>query len=289
MASLISIRLYNTDGTPKVWASPLLSAILEKDWSVVLDWVSMIEKGNWWYDYKFDWYDKREIYYISIDWEPYDAINLLDSYGNKETRGRANSIIIDTQQLAKDIRGLKEKDMKNDTVGAYVFSLKSYNIEDFNTMIEKVQKNIDNNYESLILKTRDIVSNIKIPKELNISDIVKPIEKVITENSQSNILDMKNAVLYLEKIFNENIRSDLEWKFDKLDESIKTDIVSIQDKIEAVKSTIDNIAFDEIVTIIRNENEELEGKFDEQIESSNKTNEEIIRMMRILFTRLNSK
>ena len=83
MASLISIRLYNTDGTPKVWASPLLSAILEKDSSLALDSVEMVKVWEWFYKYNFVDYDRRELYFFFIDGEQYDNINQLDSYGNK--------------------------------------------------------------------------------------------------------------------------------------------------------------------------------------------------------------
>lgn len=302
MASLISIRLYNTDGTPKVWASPLLSAILEKDNSLALDSVAMTEVGEWFYKYNFTDYDRRELYFFFIDGEQYDSINQLDSYGNKETRGRANSIVIDTEQLAKDIRGLKELDMKKDTVGAYVFSLKSYNVEDFNIMIEKVQKNIDKNYESLILKTRDIVSNIKIPKQLSAMEILAPIEKLINENSLENITALNEWVQYIEKIFEDNIVSKIDEIYNTVDsinewvqwvsDSIKEDMINdkeeIREHIEGMKEKLTDLDKYDIIRIERKD-DWMEAKINDAVWNILEEQKEANRKMAILFTRLNSK
>lgn len=282
MTSLISVRLYNEDQTPKTWASPLLSAILQEDKSLALDSVAMEEVGEWFYQYEYENYDRNALYFFFIDWETYDDINKFDSYGNKNTWWRDNSVIINTEKLAKDIWSAKEKDMSKDTVGAKIFSLN-------NTSTEELELNINNLFLQTFIKSDELqaslkiaLAEIKIPEQLKLKDIIKPIENIINNSVKTYYDNTLEWIQTIKTTIADNITT-IE-KYD--DSSVKEEVNKLYWEMEEIEAKIDGL-------------KGIEIKLDNSKDMSNNINNsmdwiksellEINRKMAILFTRLNSK
>jgi len=169
MASLITARLYNVDWTPNTGATPKLSAIRQSDKVEVLDSVSMEEVGNGFYQYEFEQYSNTELYFYSIDWEQYDWINQLDSYGNKWTRGKRAEIIIDPKAISEAVRESKIEDHQKEwTFWAIV--QKPISFTDIVVEMDWLGKKIET-----------IISKIKIPKQVNKDDLIEWISDNIDE------------------------------------------------------------------------------------------------------------
>lgn len=282
MASLITVRLYNDNLSPKIWASPLLSAILQEDKSLALDSVAMEEVWDWFYQYEYENYDRNALYFFFIDWETYDDINKLDSYGNKNTWWRDNSVIINTEKLAKDIWSAKEKDMLKDTVGAKIFSLN-------NTSTEELELNINNLFLQTFIKSDELqaslkmaLSEINIPEQLKVKDIIKPIENIIN-NSIKAYYD--NTLEWLETIKTTIVDNiSLIEKYD--DSSTKEEVNKLYLQIEEVNKKIDWL---KSIEIKLDDNKDISNEVNDSMDWIKNELLEINRKMNILFTRLNSR
>lgn len=164
MASLITVRLYNEDWTPKTWASPKLSAIREKDNVKVIDSKDMIEVWEWFYKYNFSKYSKQELYFFYIDNEQYDDINKLDSYWNKNTWWRDNSIIIDEDRLAKNIWNAKASENNKEwTMGAVVQKATSF--VDIILEINKIQSQVSD-IAKMLVKEMKVNMDFSLKREI---------------------------------------------------------------------------------------------------------------------------
>ena len=198
MSSLITARLYNADNTPKLLASPKLTAIRQSDKAVVLNSVDMDEVWNWFYQYEYSDYNKDVLYFFSIDSEVYDWVNNLDSYGNKNTRGRDNSVIINTESLAKDIWSAKAKENNKEwTMGAVVQKPISFTEivvaisgiqEQTKAIIDKIANQINDN-TTLTIKSE--VAKIKIPKarEIDYEGIGNVLNNVINNSVKDLVME----------------------------------------------------------------------------------------------------
>lgn len=283
MSSLITLRLYEDDWkTPKVWATPKLSAILEKDNSTVLDSVDMIEVWSWFYKYNFVEYNKSELYFFFVDWEAYDWVNILDSYWNKWDRWKFSGWIwLDTEKLAQEIRDAKKGKMKKDSIGEYIFNLK-------NTSEKEIISSINIMFESMMIKSdtfligvKELISTIKIPKQISVIDIVKPIENTINKSILEYSVNMSKWLETLQDTLVNTI-SAIE-KYD--DSEVLNESKNIVLEIEKLKNNIDNI---EIINTKVDDNNEISTNLTTITEKIIEELKEINRKMVIAFSRLNN-
>lgn len=281
MSSLITVRLYNEDWTPKTGATPLLWAIKQSDRSLVIDSESMEEVGQWFYQYNFTTYERNELYFFFIDNEQYDNINQLDSYWNKGSWG-SSSVIINTEQLAKDVWGIKEWDVKKGTIWEHLFSLKNMSLEEVNIKIDDIFLQLFGRSNELELGIKEAILGIKIPKQIKSEEITKPIENMIN----NSIIEYGTLI----KDWLSKIKETLDEKSDYDDTELRGDITKLLEEVEELDEKIEWV-------------KTLEFKIDTSNTNNDKNKEEIFwsmdsiwselkeinRKMAILFTRLNSK
>ena len=283
MASLITIRLYNDDGTPKTWASPKLSAIREKDWVKVLESVDMIEVSDWFYKYNFAKYNKSELYFFFIDWEQYDDVNKLDSYWNKDTRWRFNSIIIDEDKLAKNIWNIKEKDVNKWTIAEHIFNLKNTSLEDLNIKVDDLFNSLFKKSDELGLTIKWAIAWIKIPEQINDKKLLENIKILLKTSIDSYWEHIQKSLETLENTL-VGIISTIE-KYD--DSTLLSEVKSVFSDIEKLNEKVDN--FKPLDIKLDNNNKLLEWVVKNWIDWINKELSEINRKMVIVFSRLNKQ
>jgi len=281
MASLITIRLYNDDWTPKTLAKPKLSAIREKDSVKVLESVNMVEVSNWFYKYSFADYNKSELYFFFIDWDQYDDVNKLDAYWNKDTRWRFNSIILDEDKLAKNIWNLKEKDVNKWTIAEHIFSLKNTSLEDLDIKVDDLFNSLFKKSDELGLTIKWAVAWIKIPEQINDKKLLENI-KILLKTSIDSYWDHIQKSLETLKNTLVDVISTIE-KYD--DSTLLDEIKSIFSNIENLNEKVDN--FKPLDIKIDNNNKLLEWIVNNWIDWINKELIEINRKMVIVFSRLN--
>jgi len=283
MASLITLRLYNDDWTPKVWATPKLSAIRENDWVKVLESVDMIEVSDWFYKYNFTNYKKSELYFFFIDWEQYDDVNRLDAYWNKNIRWRDNSIIIDEDKLAKNIWNLKEKDVNKWTIAEHIFNLKNISLEELNLKIDNLFNWLFKKSDEIGLTIKWAIAWIKIPEQINDKKLLENI-KILLKTSLDSYSDTTKEALEALKKSLVDIISTAE-KYD--DSELISQVKSIFSDIENLWNKIDN--FKPLDMKVDINNRLLEWLISNWIDWINKELAEINRKMVIVFSRLNKQ
>ncbi len=281
MSSLITIRLYNEDLTPKIWANPKLSAILESDSSKILDWVDMVEVWEWFYKYNFKDYNKSELYFFYIDWEQYDDVNKLDSYWNKDTWWRNNSIILDEDKLAKNIWNLKKKDVQKWSIAEHIFDLKNISLEELNTKINEVFNTLFKKSDELWLVVKWAIAWIKIPEQINDKKLIENIKILIKTSLDSYSDNTIKALDTLEKVLVDSL-STIE-KYD--DSGLLNEVKSIFQNIEDLSDKIES--FKSIDKKVDLSNNTLENVVNHWIDWINKELAEINRKIAIVFSRLN--
>lgn len=283
MASLITIRLYNDDGTPKTWATPKLSAIRENDWVKVLESVDMIEVSDWFYKYNFTNYKKSELYFFFIDWEQYDDVNKLDSYWNKDTRWRFNSIIIDEDKLAKNIWNIKEKDVNKWTIAEHIFNLKNISLEELNLKIDNLFNWLFKKSDELGLTIKWAIAWINIPEQINDKKLLENINILLKTSLDSYWEHIQKSLETLENTL-VGIISTIE-KYD--DSTLLSEVKSVFGDIEKLNEKVDN--FKPLDIKLDNNNKLLEWVVKNWIDWINKELSEINRKMVIVFSRLNKQ
>ena len=281
MASLITIRLYNEDWTPKTLASPKLSAIREKDNVKVLDLVSMVEVWEWFYKYNFTKYNKSDLYFFFVDWEQYDDVNKLDSYWNKNTRWRDNAIIIDEDKLAKNIWSLKEKDVKKWTIAEHIFNLSNISLEELNIKVDEVFNVLFKKSNELWLVVKWAIAWIKIPEQINDKKLLENIKILVKTSLEAYSDNTQKALEALENTLVE-VLSTIE-KYD--DSGLLKEVKTIFENISNLSSKIET--FKSIDKKVDLNNNTLENVVNQWINWINKELAEINRKMIIVFSRLN--
>jgi len=281
MSSLITIRLYNDDWTPRVWDTPLLSAIQESSGAKVLTDVAMTEVSDWFYKYDFTNYKNTELYFFFIDWEEYDWINQLDAYGNKWSRW-AGWMFLNTEQIAKDIRAIKEWDVKKWTIGRHVFDLQNISLENIINKINLLFGNITTKSDEMVLQLSNVINWIKIPKQINVIDIVKPIEDILNNNTKAYADSINNSLETLKNTLVDLVSSDEKYDDSEMKEMAKEMIEWLEELEEKVESIWRlEMKIDEKEDSIWSINELVSWIKEEMIETNRKMN--------IVFSRLNKQ
>ena len=299
MASLITSRFYES-WVPKTWLTPKITAILEEDSSIVVNTQDMTEVGGWFYKYEFEGYNASKLYFFSIDWgatladsERYiDSINELDSYGNKQTRGKRQELIIDPQAIAEEVRDAKTKShSKKGTFGETLQTPISFEwiVSEINLSKSKLE---------------EIIKEIKLPKWITKADVYETIEdsmdKYMGEPLQKWVkeaLDRKeNEREPDDKYSDEQVVAWIE--------NLAGLVANINDKIESVKEDIakddlieklKGMDIDKVITSISTATEkrkDINDKHDKNLYSLDTFNNNMMWLrntMKNLFTRLSMK
>lgn len=243
MASLITVRLYNDDLTPKTGDTPTLSAIQQDTKEVVLDWVAMEEVGAWFYQYEFGQYNSSKLYFFYIDWEVYDDINTLDSYGNKWTRGKRQELIIDPYAISEAVWDTKTKDhTKKWTFGEIIQKEISFSeiIISINTIKDKVEETIKWIKLPKEIKKDDIIDWVNDIMDEKLSKVASNVNLLVNKEDKTgevveSIAEVKNMLNLLSEIQNNitNLNENVEW-ISKQDLVEKIDTLNIEWSINKV-------------------------------------------------------
>ena len=282
MTSLITIRLYNDDGTPKTWASPKLSAIREKDWVKVLESVDMIEVSDWFYKYNFAKYNKSELYFFFIDWEQYDDVNRLDSYGNKFTRWKASQLILDEDKLRKKIWNIKKEEVEKDTIWEHIFWLENASFSEIEAKVQEVFDVLFKKSDELWLIVKWAIDWIKIPDKYDDKELFENITNLIKTSLESYSDNTTNALKALEWVIWNSV-SHLE---NYNDSEVVEELWSIYENISWIYNKIDEF---KLVKVNVDLNWQGWGMIGRDIDIISKKLDEINRKMQIVFTRLGNR
>lgn len=290
MASLITVRLYNSDGTPKTGGNPRLSAIREEDGVKVINSQEMTEVGEGFYKYNFSEYNKQKLYFFYIDDEKYSDINQLDSYGNKNNWGKGSTLILDEEKLAKNVWSLKKKDAKKGTVAEHIFNLKNIEGEESNIEIKKM-------FDSLFKKSEEIggvikkaIAWIKIPPQINDKKLLKNIVVLLKTSMDSYFNNTQKSLETLETTIIENLSTigkQGDYSFEDKTKELLENIGKLSGEISKLSQKNDELNPENINGEINPDS--LQGVINNGITLINKELSEINRKLMIVFSRLNKQ
>jgi hypothetical protein len=237
----IILSQFKDGWVPATWLSATITIRKEDDWSVVINWESMTEIGNWRYSYEFVNYDRKTLYLIDTDWgatldDVYryqSCVNELDSYPNKKDwKGWGGWTItnnIDTAKLAQDVWKVKKDILEKQswTIWKHVTEL------DTDEVLDAIDNlDIPNNEKELkdIIDKSDTI--LKEQSEIKWS-MEKQWENLVTtaDDIKHSVVEAKNDIY----THQEKISEKIDWVSDWIQNIEKIDYERIEKKIENEK------------------------------------------------------